>query len=98
MLERHRARPKISGASRLPIRVELVYALAEHVGGGGATNSGGGARLPMSPKTVDVDQLDYDLALDVVVNIDPVEYRRIMGRIMTTSPSDSPVSAFNSSI
>jgi hypothetical protein len=52
----------------------------------------------MSPKTIDVDQLDFDLALDVDVDLDPVEYRRIMGRIMTTSLSDSPVSAFNSSI
>jgi hypothetical protein len=51
----------------------------------------------MSPKTVD-DQCDFDLALDVDVMLDPVEYRRIMSRIMTTGPSDSTVSAFNSSI
>jgi hypothetical protein len=94
----HRARRNISGVSQLPIRVELVYDLADHVGGGGATNSGGGARLRMSSKPIDVDQHDFDLAFDVEFNFDSVEYCRIMDRIMTPDQPGGKVSVFNSSI
>jgi hypothetical protein len=85
-------------ASELPIRVELVYDLADHVGGGGATNSGGGARLPMSSIPTDADQDNIALLFDFEGNLDAVDYRRIMDRIIKADEYGDPVSAFNSSI
>jgi hypothetical protein len=75
----------------------LVYDLADHVGGGGATNSGGGARLPMPTISADVEQHDFDLSFDDEVTVDADEYRRIMGRIRSDE-REGMVSAFNSSI
>jgi hypothetical protein len=94
----HGARRNIFGVSHLPIRVQLVYDLADHVGGGGATNSGGGARLLMSSIFTDADQYDFDRPVDVEVNFNADEYRRIMDRINRPDDDGSPVSAFNSSI
>jgi hypothetical protein len=71
------------------------YNLADHVGGGGVPNIGGGARLPMSTLRVYQD----DLPLDAEVNVDALEYERIMRRIFNRGGEpDAEVSAFNSSI
>lgn len=71
------------------------YNLADHVGGSGVPNIGGGAQLPMSTLRVNQD----DLPLDAEVNIDAPEYERIMRRICGTGEEhDTEVSAFNSSI
>jgi hypothetical protein len=98
VLERDRARCDISVAPQLSIRVELVYALADHVGGGGATNSGGGARLTMSSTLADAGQSKIDPPLDAEVNLDDVEYRRTMDRVTGGDEPGGTVSAFNSSI
>ena len=77
------------------------YNLADHVGGGGVANIGGGAQLPMPTPTVYVDQVTEsgDLPLDIEVNIDDAEYARIMRRISSSGgEDDTGVSAFNSSI
>jgi FXSXX-COOH protein len=80
------------------------YNLADHVGGGGVTNIGGGAQLPMSTLQVDPvitsDLTDlHDLSLDVEVNLDDGEYARIMRRIgLGDGEPGTTVSAFNSSI
>jgi hypothetical protein len=99
--ERDRVRCDISVPSQLSIRVELVYALADHVGGGGATSSDGGARLPMSSKLAVAGQSDTDtdlLPLDAKVDLDDVEYRRTMNRVIGADEPGGTVSAFNSSI
>jgi hypothetical protein len=70
----------------------LVYDLADHVGGGGATNSGGGARLPMSSAFAE-EEISIEQRLDAEVNLDDVEYQRIVDRIGADA-----VSRFNSSI
>jgi hypothetical protein len=71
------------------------YNLADHVGGGGVPNIGGGAQLPMSTLRVNQD----DLPLDVEVNVDALEYERIMRRVANrVGEPDTEVSAFNSSI
>lgn len=71
------------------------YNLADHVGGSGVPNIGGGAQLPMSTLRVNQD----DLPLDAEVNIDALEYERIMRRICSAGDQpDTEVSAFNSSI
>jgi hypothetical protein len=69
----------------------LVYDLADNVGGGGATNSGGGEDNIMS------DLCNNDQPLDAEVNPSSVDYRRIEERIGAGKP-DGGVSAFNSSI
>jgi hypothetical protein len=80
------------------------YNLADHVGGGGVTNIGGGAQLPMSTVLVDLviksDLIDlHDLSLDAEVNLDDAEYARIMRQIgLSDGEDDTTVSAFNSSI
>jgi hypothetical protein len=71
------------------------YNLADHVGGGGVPNIGGGAQLPMSTLRGNQD----DLPLDAEGNVDPLECERIMHRIFGTGDEcDTEVSAFNSSI
>jgi hypothetical protein len=83
-----------------PSRLNCQFALTwfMHVGGGGAANSDGGARLPMSSKLKDAGQSHTDLPLDAEVNVDDVEYRRIMDRIIEADEPGGTVSAFNSSI
>ena len=61
----------------------------------GSSNIGGGAQLPMSTLRVNQD----DLPLDAEVNVDTLEYARIMHRICGLGEEDEiEVSAFNSSI
>jgi hypothetical protein len=82
------------------------YNLADHVGGGGVTNIGGGAQLPMS--TVNEDHVIVSelpdishLQLDAEINFDvKAEYERLMSRtgINDGEPDTTEVSAFNSSI
>jgi hypothetical protein len=67
----------------------LVYDLADHVGGGGVTNSDRGED--------DMSDLSNDQPLDAEVNLDALDYRRIEERIGASKP-DGGVSAFNSSI
>jgi hypothetical protein len=92
-----RARCNISVASRLPIRVELVYDLADHVGGGGATNSGGGARQPMLSESTDRGTI-IDIPLDAEVNPEDADYQRTKNRVIGAGQPGIRVSAFNSSI
>jgi hypothetical protein len=81
------------------------YNLADHVGGGGATNIGGGAQLPMSMPTLSTDHVIEsnlpicDQPLEDVVTLDDAAYARIRRRITISKekPATS-VSAFNSSI
>jgi hypothetical protein len=86
----------------------LVVNFSEHVGGGVA-GIGRGAQLPMSEEYVskkythpfvmsDLAEID-DLPLDAEVNLDDIEYARIMRRIDSgDGEPGATVSAFNSSI
>jgi hypothetical protein len=72
--------------------------------GGGVAGIGGGAQLPMflaSTDRVFVSDLPDigELPLDAEVNVDDVEYARIMRRLITQDGEPlNRVSAFNSSI
>jgi len=81
--------------SRLAMRGELVIIWLIMLVAAGSSNIGGGAQLPMSTLRVNQD----DLPLDAEVNVDALEYARIMHRICGTGEEDeTEVSAFNSSI
>jgi hypothetical protein len=81
--------------SQLAMHGELVIIWLIMLVAAGSSNIGGGAQLPMS--TVHVNQ--DDLPLEDEVNIDALEYERIMRRICGTGDDhDIEVSAFNSSI
>jgi hypothetical protein len=54
-------------------------------------------REPVHMGTGTVDTVDLDLSFDIDLNIDVVEYSRIMRRI-DGDETDTRVSAFNSSI
>lgn len=75
--------------------------MADHVGGDGIADIGGGAQLPMP--TVNEVYVSHvsdigDLPLDVEVNADDVEYGIVRRISVTDGELATRVSAFNSSI